>query len=315
MLDGSTDLSQHSNRYLVWKISGNKLCEFIDPWFVDRKTCVNFKVENNLVKISDKSAYQIETLTYDSLVVVEKIDGITFSDKIRKMSFVKTSTLMKDFADKETSDSIVITSRNVTPTLTKDIISEMQSVYLQKRYTHDFIAVGEIRVFPKKQNIEVVTDNQKQNKNNQISIDLFIATLEKSYRMWDLTGFEKFEKIIIPYVFKSKADGDYCNIAFFNKIPDKKTGEIVINVKDRSASAENFRKGMEATDKQKFDKAIEFFNKSHDYDNTNTDALYNIVSISLAQNNISSACLALKKLKDLEQTEGIKLFNEKCSEK
>ncbi|MGL6126126.1 hypothetical protein, partial [Chryseobacterium artocarpi] len=88
-----------------------------------------------------------------------------------------------------------------------------------------------------------------------------------------------------------------------------------INIKNRLVSIENYKKGLEAISNQKFDKAIEFFIKAHEYDNTNTDGLYNAQSILLAQNNVSDACIVLKRLKDLEQTEGTKLYNEKCSEK
>lgn len=316
MLDGSADLSKESHNFLVWKINGNKFCENIDPWFVDRNKCVSFKLENNLIKLSDKLAYQVETLTPDSLVVVEKIDGMTFPDKIRRLSFVKTSALVKDFADKEKSDSIVITSRKVTPTLTKDIISEVQSIYLEKNYTHDFTFDGEILIFPKKQEVGVKMDNKKWTSNNQKGIDLFKKTLQSSFKVWDILGFEKFDKIIIPYHFYSKAEaGSISSFAFFNKIPVKENKGIVINIKDRRVSSENFNKGLEAINSQKYDNAIHFFNQAYEYDNTNTDALYNIVSISTAQNKTDVVCTALKRLKELEQTEGIKLYNEKCSGK
>jgi hypothetical protein len=315
MFDGSTDLSRESYQFLVWKINGNKMCENIDPWFIERNKCINFKLENNLIKMSDKAAYQIETLTPDSLIVVEKIDGITFPDKIRKLWFVKTSVIVKDFANKEKNDSIVITSRNITPTLTKDIMGEMQRTFLQKNYIHDFIMDGEIMIFPKKQKIEVKTDNKKQTKDNQICIDLFKTTLQNNFRSWDITGFENFEKIIIPYHFYSKADKGSSSIAFYNRVSKKEGNDIIINIKDKFVSAENFNKGLRAINNQKFDNAIYFFNQAYEFDNTNTDALYNIVSISLDQNKTDVACTALKKLKDLGQTEGIKLYKEQCSQK
>ncbi|KFF11582.1 hypothetical protein IW15_15345 [Chryseobacterium soli] len=315
MVDGSTDLSKESPRFLVWKINGNNFCKNIDPWFVDRNKCINFKLENNVIKLSDKLAYHIETLTADSLVVVEKIDGVTSPDKIRKFWFVKTSVIVKDFADKEKSDSIIINSQTVTPTLTKDIISEMLSVYLKKNYTHDFTLDGEILIFPKKQVVEVKMENKKWTRDNQIGVDLFKNTLQNSFKVWNIAGFEKFEKIIIPYHFYSKVEAGSGNFSFSNKVSDKGNKEIVINIKNKFASSDNFNKGLGAINNQKFDSAIYFFNQAYENDNTNTDALYNIVSIYLAQNKTDAACATLKKLKDLEQTEGIKLYNEKCSEK
>ncbi|MDR3026528.1 hypothetical protein [Chryseobacterium sp.] len=315
MLDGSRDLSSESHRFLVWKIKGNNICECIDPWAIERTKCKDFKFEKNLMKLSDKSAYEIETLTSDSLIVIQKVDGITFPDKIRKMKFVKTSILVKNFTNESAGDSIIITSRNITPTLTKGIVSEMMDMYSQKKYVHNFIVDGEIRIFPKKQEIEVKTDNKKQNKDNQKSIDLFKITLQKDYKLWDIAGYENFEKVIIPYRLKSEMEDGSGSLAFYNLIPYHENKGIVVNIKDKRASIENFNKGIEATNRQKFDNAVYFFNKAHEDDNTNTEALYNIASISLAQNKTDVACTALKKLKDLDQKEGIKLYNEKCSEK
>ncbi|RLJ23028.1 hypothetical protein CLU97_4606 [Chryseobacterium sp. 7] len=315
MLDGSRDLSSESYRFLVWKIKGDNICECIDPWAIERTKCKDFKFEKNLMKLSDKSAYEIQTLTSDSLIVIQKVDGVSFPDKIRKMKFVKTSILLKKFTNESTGDSIIITSRNITPTLTKGIITEMMEMYSQKKYAHNFVVDGEIRIFPKMKEIEVKTDNKKQNKDNQRSIDLFKATLQKDYKLWDITGYENFYKIIIPYRVKSEMEDGSGSLAFYNLTPYHESKGIVVNIKDKRASIENFNRGIEATNRQKFDNAIYFFNKAHEDDNTNTEALYNVASISIAQNKTDVACTALKKLKDLEQTEGIKLYNEKCSGK
>ncbi|WP_123966766.1 tetratricopeptide repeat protein [Chryseobacterium phosphatilyticum] len=312
MLDGSRDLSPTSSRFLVWKINGNKICEYSNPWAIETKECTNFKYDKNLIVLSDRLAFQIESLTPDSLIVMQKVDGITFPDKIRKMWFVKTSTLVKNFTDKTTGDSIIINSRNVTPILKKEIISEMMEAYMNKGYTHDINMNGKILIFPKKQEIEVITDFKKQSKDNQAGIDLFKKNLEKNYKMWDITGFEKFEKIIIPYHFSSKTVEGSGSLGFSNKVSDGVDQGIVINIKNKNTSLENFNKGVEAANKKKFDNAIYYFNKAHEDDNTNTDALYNVVSISLALKNVNEACSALKKLNDLEQVNGIKLYKEKC---
>jgi hypothetical protein len=66
-------------------------------------------------------------------------------------------------------------------------------------------------------------------------------------------------------------------------MPLKENKGIIIDIKDKRTSLENFNKGVEATNKQKYDNAIYFFNKAHEDDNTNTESLYNIVSISLSE--------------------------------
>ena len=318
MLDGSRDLSQIPSQFLIWKIKGNNLCSFTDALILDKKSCMDFKLEKELMKTSDLAAYQIEKLTSDSLVIIQKVAGIDSPDKIRKMWFIKSSIVLNNLVKEKKKDSVIIASKNFTPALKRNIISEIFDNYSQKDFSHDFHLKGSILIFPKKQKIEVETENTEQTKASQKGIAFFKTTLEKNYHIWDLTGFENFEKIIIPYDITSKNgnsgnDINTIDILFFNVSND--TEGFPVSIKNKKLSLDNFDKGVDASNSNKFDKAIQFFNEAHEYDNTNTDALYNIVSISLTQNKIDIACKALKRLKDLEQTEGMKLFKEKCLEK
>lgn len=315
MMDGSRDLSQESYRPLVWKFNGNKLCENIDPWFLAANKCNNIKVENSFIKMSGKTVYQIEKLTADSLVVVENWEMKTSPDKIKRMRFVNTAILMKDFVKNEKSDSIVITARDIIPALKKDLISDITSILMKKGLNHDVTLDGQIFIFPKAQKVEVITDNKKLSKNNQATIDVFKTTLQENFKAWNLMGFERFEKIIIPYRFHSKQDEGTASISFSGRIPLKETKLFIPVIKNKFTSLENFSKGYKAVENQKFDNAVHFFNQAFEYDNTNTDALYNVVSISLSQNKTDIACVALKKLNELEQAEGMKLYKEKCSGK
>ncbi|MBB6333351.1 tetratricopeptide (TPR) repeat protein [Chryseobacterium sediminis] len=279
---------------------------------------MDFKLEKELMKTSDLVAYQIEKLTSDSLIVIQKVTGIDSPDKIRKMWFIKSSIILNNFVKEKKNDSVIIASENFTPALKRNIISEIFDNYSQKDFSHDFNLKGNILIFPKKQKIEVETENKDQTKANQKGIAFFKTTLEKNYHLWDLTGFEKFEKIIIPYNINSRSGnlGNEVNtisIVFHDYSDDTKG--FPVSIKNKKLSLENFDKGVDASNSNKFEKAIQFFNEAHEYDNTNTDALYNIVSISIAQNKTDVACTALKKLKDLDQKEGIKLYNEKCSGK
>ncbi|WP_133121704.1 tetratricopeptide repeat protein [Chryseobacterium sp. PMSZPI] len=313
-LDGSRDLSQSGSKTSLWKITGNTLCIYSDPIFMDIKSCLDFKLEKETILTSKNAGYQIEKLTRDSMIVTQRIDGIEDPDKIRKIWLVNRSVIVNDFINKNKAESIVAT-KDFTPSLKKNIIFEVLDVYSKNGYFHDLKLKGNILIFPKKQKIEIET--KEESKKNEASINLFKTTLEKNYHLWDLTGFENFEKIIIPYYFYSNVGKNENNInkvgiKFFDDNDSHDSEDVAVYIKDKKVSDQNFNKGIEALDHKKFDKAIEFFNKAHEYNNTNTDALYNVVSISFAQNNINSACLALKRLKDLQQTEGTKLFNEKC---
>ncbi|MFZ4932044.1 tetratricopeptide repeat protein [Chryseobacterium sp. Mn2064] len=317
MLDGSRDLTVRDSNILLWKINGNTLCEYTHPVFLEWKSCLDFKLDKRLMRTSKEAGYQIEKLTSDSLIVTQKVEGIDAPDKIKKIWFVNRSILVEDFLSKNNKDSVVA-SKDFTPSLKRNVISDLLDMYVKKEYSHDLAFEGNILIFPKKQIIKIEINNEEGFQKEQKSIDLFKSTFEKSYNEWDLYGFEKIDKIIIPYKYASKlkkgqGETNSMKISFFGQNNVDFVQKFIVYVKDKKRSIQSFGKAVQAINNNKFDKAIEFFNEAHEYDNTNTDALYNVVGISLAQNKIDVACVALKRLTDLEQTEGTKLFKEKCS--
>ena len=83
-------------------------------------------------------------------------------------------------------------------------------------------------------------------------------------------------------------------------------------MEDLRSSDENFKKGIIAYQNKKYEKAIDFFIESYKFDNRKIDALYNISSIYSLLNDKINMCECLKKLKDLEQVEGVKQYNDNC---
>ncbi|NML71768.1 hypothetical protein HHL23_18480 [Chryseobacterium sp. RP-3-3] len=317
MLDGSRDLSESPERFLIWKLSDNKICEYIDPIFEERKTCFDIKIENTSIRTSPKTFYEIDKLTNDTLVVIGRSEGITSHDKIKKMWFVRTSKFQHEYLNTLKNDSIVIATPYFTPSLKKNIFSDV----LERSMTNNDRNLninGNIIIHPKKQKIDFQFENQDQSKKNLENIEFLKSTVEKSYHLWNLAGLEKFDQIIIPYRIEIQIKyintfkGSTIKFAFF-KSDHKDLNNIPVTIKDKMLSNETYNKGMNALENQKLDKAIELFNKAFDLDNTNIDALYNTASISLNKEDVTTACTALKKLKDLEQAEGTKLFNEICS--
>ncbi|WP_343610393.1 hypothetical protein [Chryseobacterium oranimense] len=312
MLDGSRDLSENDQRILTWKITDNKLCEYMHPIFEDMKTCMDIKIEGQSIKASALAFYEIEKLTSDSLVVISRINGETSADKIKKIWFVRTSKFRNEYLSKIKSDSTITASRYFTPTLKKNIFPDIFD-----RYPNDFLISGNIIIYPKKHAVNIQHENTNQSKKSLESIEFLKSTLEKSYHLWNLEGFENFDQVSIPFNIENKTkymgsfQGATMSFSFFRS-ELKSSNKIPVKIENKLLSNETFLKGIKAVDDKKLDKAIELFNKAFELNNTNTDALYNIVSISLSKNDVTTACTALKKLKDFEQTEGTKIFNEKC---
>ncbi|KFF25325.1 tetratricopeptide repeat protein [Chryseobacterium vrystaatense] len=308
MLDGSRDLSQSPRKILRWQISDSKLCEYKNIIFEDQKECNDIKIENKSIRTSEHAFYEIEKLTIDSLVVILRVNGVTNSDKINKIWFVRTSKLYDEYFSKIKNDSIIEANRSFTPTLKKNIFYDITG-------SSKFNIKGNIVIYPKKQKIDFQQEIKEGSQNNAKGIELLKTTIEKSFHLWNITAFKNFDQVLIPYSITryTSSEGSSLGVDFFKDDNKSNNNIIPVKIENRTLSDQTYSKGIGALNEQKLDKAINLFNKAFDLDNTNVDALYNIASISLNKNDIPTACTALKKLKDLEQTEGTKIFNERCS--
>lgn len=322
MIDGSKNVSESflSSKFNKWKISNKKLCIDSEPVNTYEEDCLDYNLENNFMRISLESGYEITKLTSDTLIVIQRINGINEIDKLEKIWFVKSSIVKNNYINKHANDSILIANEHFTPTLNKNFISEIHKNFLKKYNYPNFNLVGNIIIFPKKEKIELEINNS-DDKNvieNNIAIDYIKNIIEKTYNDWNLNDFKNFNKIYIPFIIKSESyknkESSYKGTPIFYFINDEDDIDKIYGIKleDLKSSGENFKNGIIAFEDEKYDKAIDFFMKSYNNDNRKIDALYNIVAIYSLLNNQIKMCECLKKLKDLEQTEGIKLYNDNC---
>jgi tetratricopeptide (TPR) repeat protein len=79
-------------------------------------------------------------------------------------------------------------------------------------------------------------------------------------------------------------------------------------------SNELFIEGINATKRKKYENAISFFNESYTLNNSNIDNLYNIATVYAMQNDIFNACKTWEKLKNMNQIQGKKLFQQNCKQ-
>ena len=318
-LDGSKDLSEgySVSKYYNWQISPKKICMRIEPVYLKTNNCFDYTFDKNSLRTSPTSGYKIEKLTSDSLIVIENIEGKIEKDKIQKIWFVKTSKIMNEEITKHKDDSTLIAYPLYTPLMKVDFMFEVAKNFNKKNNYPEFLFKGNIIIYPKKQKIEFISDDKSiiENKN----FLLVKSTAENNFNNWDLKNFEHFEKIYISFIFESKFEklksgGTFkgARIYFFmddfNDIP-KVYGP---KMEDMELAQENFQKAVFFVQNKKYEKAIEYFNKGYELNNRKVDALYNIVSIYSQLKDKNNMCLTLKKLKDLEQVDGTKLYNEYC---
>jgi len=317
--DGSRALNDDTSTFIQWKLVNNRLCKNYNPnlFSFNSNLCTDYKVEKNFIRFSPTIAYEIKKLDNDSLIVIERFDAKKDTDKVLKFWFVKTSNLEKKDVEKNQNDSILIADTNFAPKLRIEFLSDKITEYALKG---DLKLVGNILIFPKKQKVIFEMDNSAETKGNTKVIKNIMQAIENSYYEWNLVGFKNFEKIYVPFTLETyhkKNTEEYSIKINFPKKQSLNTitiprETVVVTSKNPSLSKENFSKGMEALKLKKYDAAIGLFEKAYEMDNTNTDALYNIAAAGGIKNDIVTVCSALKRLKDLEQTEGTKLYNQNC---
>ncbi|MNQ86579.1 hypothetical protein D3C85_1017770 [compost metagenome] len=322
MIDGSKNISESfsSSKFYLWQISNKKLCMDSDPVNSYEESCIDYKLENNFIRTSLESGYEITKLTADTLIVVERIKGITENDKLKKLWFVNSAIIKNNYISKYKNDSILIANEHFTPTLNKNLITEIHKNFLKKNNYPNFNLIGNIIFFPKNRKLEIEISNtdDKNVIENAKDIDYIKTTIEKTYNNWNLTDFKSFNKVYIPFVIKSESynykGGGYKGSPIFYYIDNIDDVEKIYGIKmeDLRSSGENFQNGIIAYQNKKYENAIDFFMKSYEIDNRKIDALYNVASIYSLINDKTNMCQCLKKLKDLEQTEGTKQYNENC---
>ncbi len=318
-LDGSKDLSEPYNvsKYYNWKISTTKICMRMESVYPNANYCYDYKMNNKVLQTTPTSGYEIEKLEKDSLILFEKIDGKTEKDKIQKIWFVKTSKITNEEIEKHKDDSILIAYPLYTPQMKVDFMSEVAKNFNKKNNYPDLLFKGNYIIYPKKQRIEFQSDDKSIFENKNFLLLKSIA--ENNFNNWDLKNFEHFEKIYIPFIFESKYErlksgGTFKGARIYFFMNDFKDIPKVYGPKmeDMELAQENFKKAVSFMQNQKYEKAIEYFNKGYELNNTKVDALYNIVSLYSQLKDKDNMCLTLKRLKDLEQTDGTKLYNEYC---
>ncbi|MFK7031519.1 tetratricopeptide repeat protein [Flavobacterium oreochromis] len=317
MADGSKNLTQtfSSSMYNRWKFFSNKLCIESDPINSYKENGIDYKLQNNYIKTSSESGYEIAKLTSDSLIVIQRMKGVNENDKLEKIWFVKSAIIRNEYINKHKNDTILTANEYFTPTLKKNFINEIHKNFLNKTSYPNFNLSGKIVFYPKKEKIEVEITNieNKNSINDKKAVEYIQKTIQKTYPYWDLNDFKNFNKVIIPFVIKSESTQTYKGSPIFYFIDINDIDKVYgIKLEDMRLSGQNFENGIKAFQEKKYENAIEFFKKSFEIDPRKIDALYNIVSIYSLLNDKTNRCAYLKKLYDLEQTEGIKMYKENC---
>ena len=175
----------------------------------------------------------------------------------------------------------------------------------------NFDLIGSLTIFPSK---KLVTSDIDYSSTKKISkLEIITTIIDNSFNSWDLTNFEKFESIKIPFIFRSESTEIFKGIKmiFFTNNISEFDFVYRRKLEDMRKSGELFQKGINAYSEKKYIKAAEYFSESFKTDPENLDALYNKAAAYYEGGDKENACKTWKELVDLGQTNGIELYKNK----
>lgn len=314
MKDGSKLLDRflEDSTYLEYTINKSKLCINSNPIHKTNESCLDFILINNFIKTSQYSGFVIEKITKDSLIITDKIDGLT-DDKLKRFFFVKQEVIFSKYKEINKNRRNIIATKLFTPKTNSTIELGLNKFFKNKSDYSNFELIGNLKIYPKDEKIKAQITFSTQNDSSRIRT--IKKVMESSFEKWDLTNFKEYESIELPFILKSEVTNRYwgIKIIFFTK--ELNEFEIVFGGKmeDIRKASECFSKGISAYEEKKYLKAIEYFTESYRIDPKNIDALYNKAAIYLESGDKENACNTWEKLLELGQVTGKQLYDNNCN--
>lgn len=325
MADGSKELSglhrRDFNTQKRWLIKKNEYSEIINPILNRPYIHYKFELEGNNMIFNSDFFYEIVRLSYDELSIIVRMSLKKDLDKSKQLWFKRSSLISAEKALINKDSTEIIANKFYTPKLKKVYKRFNSGRFLTNKndYIRDwgnYYFNCKINIFPsqKKILVEVLNLEDSKDKNNSKYFKEHKKEIESNFDFWDLSSFEQYEKITIPLVIESINNGRDAesNYVFFtNNIYQVINSQKPV-LYDKKNYQHNFDLAYNYFQKNEFSNAIKYFRAAYEAYPLEVDPLYNIVNIYFHLNEINAACETLKTLVDLEQTEGIKLYNAHC---
>ncbi|GGD32917.1 tetratricopeptide repeat protein [Flavobacterium orientale] len=311
MKDGSKLFSRHEEEstYVEFKINTNQLCINYYPFHSKSQDCVKFNLENDFIKTSPTSGYTIEKITDDSLKLTEKIAGLK-DDKLRRYYLVKQETLLARFKEENKNNKNIVATANCTPKTTGNIGKDLVDAYKMKY--GNFKLIGHLIIYPGEKKIQTVITYAS--KKDSPKIQILKKVLDNSFKNWDLTNFNEYESITLPFVVENiniKHSVGIDIIFFSDNLNDLKPFTMR-NVAKQVKADELFKHGILAFQEKNYAKAIASFSECYEKDPKNLDALYNKAAALFQSGDKEKACKVWKEISNLGQVTGKELHHTYC---
>lgn len=312
--DGNTvrRASQLDSSFISFHINDTTIGLSFDPIaYNDKpKVALKYTFQGNVLKTSAIAGYVIEKSSNDTLVLCEKVEGTATAD-LKRFYLVRNTKLNEIERKKLVGTKNIVATPWFTPKLKVNIGRTIKLATAEP--LSDFYYPGELEIFPTQKTITSKIKNPANTRPEFIKIAT--NSINNSFSEWDLTNFEAFESVKIPFVIAGVCNpkGNSITIIYFTNDVSKyeKSNSLT---HDASSKAYNFfLKGMKAYSRKKYAKAIGYFSESFHYNPNNTDALFNIATSYYEMGDKENACKTWQQLDALGEADATLLYKNNCN--
>ena len=213
MVDSTKNLNKLN--YIKFDINWNKMGIYYDPIHKPSpyysQSYFNYKLENNVLKTSHTSGYLVEYFSNDTLIIAEKIDGI--APNKRKRYYLMNEKFILAQKLKETKELKTLRATpDFTPKLNSYIGFDAHKLKILKENSANFYLAGDIIIYPKERSVKAIIKESTATEEDAFRVKFITKIINDSFKNWDLTNFENFEEIEIPFLVRVKTI-DYARAA------------------------------------------------------------------------------------------------------
>tara|TARA_R110002050_G_scaffold300510_1_gene470237 strand:+ start:1106 stop:2155 length:1050 start_codon:yes stop_codon:yes gene_type:complete len=311
MKDGSKYISFYSQekRYIEFTFNKDYYVLNSYPARLNQGEIQNYKLNIDRIIASPNFEFNIEKLTQDSLVISEQMVGLT-DDKLKRYYLSRKSSLIKKAKKKNQNSINLLATQNFTPKYKGNLTLDLNNKLRNHKGTLEISGFLNLKPHERKAEVKV----SKIESDSEIMTNYTIKILNKTYKKWNLKGFENYEMISIPFIIVVRNVGRSrgCKIKFFSQLLNDLNVDYGKPYENMTESSKYFGLGIASYESRDFESAITNFTKSYEWDHSFLDALYNRAASYYENEQLDSACSDWKKLKELGQINGELLYNTNC---
>lgn len=312
MKDGSDLFDQfvEDSTYSEYRINQNRLCINSSPIHRTNESCLDFKLNNNLMRTSQYGGFNIEKIANDSLILCEKIEGVS-DDKLKRLYFSRQEVVLAKFKEENKNKKDIVASKLFTPKTNGTIELDLNKAF--KNNYSNFELVGNLKIYPQQKRVKTAIIFSTQNDSSRIRI--VKKVVDQSFDKWNLKDFQDYESIEIPFVLQSEITKRYWGISviFFTKDLSEFERLSGGNMDDLRNSSVCFNKALVAYQEKRYIESIALFTESYKFNPKNIDALYNKAAVYFESGDKENACKVWLEISILGQSNAKELYLENCN--